>query len=375
VPLIELRDVTRRFGRTVAVAELSLAIEAGETLALLGPSGSGKTTVLRLLAGFDQPDAGRVVLDGRVVADAARRLSVPPEARGIGVVFQDLALFPHLSVRGNVAFGLRRLPADERARRLDEVVRLVGVELLLERFPDQLSGGQQQRVALARALAPSPRIVLLDEPFASLDAELRERMRDEVGRILRQAGATAVFVTHDQSEAFAVADRVALLNGGRLEQVDPPLRIYHAPATRFVADFVGQADFLPGVVSAGWLDTEAGRLANPGASDGATVEVMIRPDEVELVPDPAARSQVVARQFRGSDNYYTVRLPSGGLVHSVRPSTELIPLGLRVQPVLRPTNYVVFQGARSVASVCLAEECRCALATAHRARQPAVSGA
>jgi iron(III) transport system ATP-binding protein len=365
VPLIELRGVSRRFGPTVAVDAVELQVDRGETLALLGPSGSGKTTILRLLAGFDAPDSGEIVLAGRCVTG---RSWVPPEGRGIGIVFQDLALFPHLTVAGNVAFGLRGRAVEERDRRLDDVLRLTGIHHLSERYPDQLSGGQQQRVALARALAPAPEIVLLDEPFASLDAELRERMREEVARILREAGATSIFVTHDQGEAFAIADRVAVLNGGRLEQVDHPLRVYHAPATRFVADFVGLADFLPGRATVEWLETEAGRLANPGADAGADVDVMIRPDELELVPDPSSAATIVARQFRGGDNFYTVALPSGRQVHSVRPSTDLIPLGMRVRAVLRPTNYVVFQGAHSVASVCLAEECRCALAAAHRAR-------
>jgi iron(III) transport system ATP-binding protein len=365
VPLIELRGVSRRFGSTLAVDGVDLEVDRGETLALLGPSGSGKTTILRLLAGFDAPDAGEILLADRSVAG---KRWIPPEGRGIGIVFQDLALFPHLTVAGNVAFGLRGRPGDERERRLAEVLRLTGINHLAERYPDQLSGGQQQRVALARALAPAPEIVLLDEPFASLDAELRERMREEVARILREAGATSIFVTHDQGEAFAIADRVAVLNGGRLEQVDHPLRVYHAPATRFVADFVGHADFLPGTATAEWLETEAGRLANPGAPAGADVDVMIRPDELELVPDPTAAATIVARQFRGGDNFYTVALPSGRQVHAIRPSTDLIPLGMRVRAVLRPTNYVVFQGARSVASVCLAEECRCALAAAHHAR-------
>jgi iron(III) transport system ATP-binding protein len=373
VSIIELSGVGRRFGSTIALHNLNLAVGRGEILALLGPSGSGKTTALRLIAGFDRPTSGRILLNDRVVADVNGGAWVPSERRGVGMVFQDLALFPHLTVAENVAFGLRDLPRPERARRESDVLRLVEIEDLAKRYPDELSGGQQQRVALARALAPKPDIVLLDEPFGSLDAELRDQVREEVRRILRQAGATVIFVTHDQAEAFALADRVAVMNAGCLEQVDVPLRIYHAPATRFVADFVGHADFIPGVTTAKWLETEAGRLENPGVVSGLDVEVMIRPDEIDVVPDPAGPATVISRRFRGNDHLYTLALPSGRHLHSVRPSTELVPNGMRVRPVLRPTNFVVFHDGLSVASACLVEECRCALALAHQARVPTLS--
>ncbi|TAK21542.1 MAG: ABC transporter ATP-binding protein [Chloroflexota bacterium] len=362
--LIELRGVSRRFGVVTAVERVDLSIERGEIIAIVGPSGSGKTTTLRLIAGFERPDEGTIVLDGKVVADARARAFEPPEKRGVGVVFQDLALFPHLTVSQNVGFGLAGTSPNDRRDRVGEVLATVGIESLADRYPDQLSGGQQQRVALARALAPSPSVVLLDEPFASLDADSRAHVREEIRRILRTAGATAIVITHDQTEALALADRVAVMRLGRFEQFDVPLRIYHAPASRFVADFIGHADFVLGTVTPEWLETEAGRLSNPGALVGTPVDVMIRPDEIDLEADPGGTSTIIGRQFRGPEHLYTVRLPSGREIHSVRSSTDIIPLGMRVRPILRPTNYVVFRGGEAVAAACLAENCRCALAEA-----------
>jgi iron(III) transport system ATP-binding protein len=263
VSLLRLDRVTKRFqpDEPPAVDALSLAAEPGEILALLGPSGCGKTTTLRLIAGFDTPDEGTVSIRGQPMAGEGR--AVPPEARGVGIVFQDYALFPHLTVAGNVGFGLARLERPARGRRVAEVLDLVGLSALAGRYPHELSGGQQQRVALARALAPAPALLLLDEPFSNLDADLRAQMREEIARILRTTGTTAVFVTHDQQEAFTLADRVGVLHGGRLEQVDTPYEIYHHPATRFVAEFVGAADFLRGFVKEGGIVTEIGPVANP----------------------------------------------------------------------------------------------------------------
>jgi iron(III) transport system ATP-binding protein len=342
--LLELRRVGKRFGadRPPAVDDLTLSLEAGRILALLGPSGCGKTTTLRLIAGFEAPDAGEVAIGGRVVARAGGG-SVPPEARGVGVVFQDYALFPHLSVEANVAFGVSRLPRPERRARVSQMLELVGLEDLAARYPHELSGGQQQRVAAARALAPAPTLLLLDEPFSNLDADLRAQMRDEVQKILRTTGTTAIFVTHDQEEAFTIADEVGVLNQGRLEQLGTPETIYHHPATPFVAEFVGAADFLPGLVTAQGIVTEIGVFGNvDGRERGEKVRVMIRPDDVTFVPDAAGEAVLLQRSFRGSETLYRLGLPSGHRVHSSQPSAAAFAIGLRVRPEAHVLHVVTF---------------------------------
>jgi iron(III) transport system ATP-binding protein len=344
VALLELSGVGKRFGagRPAAVDDLTFSLEAGHILALLGPSGCGKTTTLRLIAGFEVPDAGEIAIGGRLVARAGDG-GVPPEERGVGVVFQDYALFPHLTVEANVAFGVARLPRAERRARVARMLELVGLSDLGARYPHELSGGQQQRVATARALAPAPTLLLLDEPFSNLDADLRAQMRDEVQKILRTTGTTAVFVTHDQEEAFTIADVVGVLNHGRLEQLGSPHTIYHHPATPFVAEFVGAADFLPGVVTAQGIVTEIGVFANvEGRELGAKLRVMIRPDDVGFVPDPAGQAMLLRRYFRGSENLYCLGLSSGYRVHSSQPSSAAFATGLRVRPEAQVLHVVTF---------------------------------
>jgi iron(III) transport system ATP-binding protein len=344
MPLLELSHIGKRFGpdRPAAVDDLTLTLEAGRILALLGPSGCGKTTTLRLIAGFETPDAGQIAIGGRVVARAGER-GVPPEERSVGVVFQDYALFPHLSVEANVGFGVSRLPRPERRARVARMLELVGLGELAGRYPHELSGGQQQRVATARALAPAPSLLLLDEPFSNLDADLRAQMRDEVQKLLRTTGTTAIFVTHDQEEAFTIADEVGVLNRGRLEQLGTPHTIYHHPATPFVAEFVGAADFLPGLVTAQGIVTEIGVFANAeGREPGAKVRVMIRPDDVSFVPDPAGEAVLVQRYFRGSENLYCLGLASGHRVHSSQPSSAAYATGLRVRPEADVLHVVTF---------------------------------
>jgi iron(III) transport system ATP-binding protein len=340
--LIELEDLSLRFpGGVQAVDRLSLSVVHGEILALMGPSGSGKTTVLRLIAGLERPDSGRLAIRDHVVAGPG--VWVEPERRGVGLVFQDYALFPHLTVEENVGFGLHARRRDARRRRVDEVLDLVGLAGIARRPPHELSGGQQQRVALARALAPAPDVILLDEPFSNLDADLRGQIREEVGRILRYTSTTAIFVTHDQEEGFAIADRVGVLHAGRLEQVDSPERVYHAPATRFVARFVGAAAFIPGTVSGPGIRTELGDLPNaPGLPRGAAVEVMIRPDDIDFALDPHGEAVIVARQFRGPENLYRLRMPSGATVHSVKPSTSVYTTGQRVRVSTRILHVVAY---------------------------------
>jgi iron(III) transport system ATP-binding protein len=343
VELLALAGVSRRYAKDQppAVHDLSLSVCEGEIVALLGPSGCGKTTTLRLIAGFETPDAGTVRLRGEVVAGEGRL--VPPEARGVGLVFQDYALFPHLSVHENVAFGLARLERTRRRARVGDVLDLVGLSDFGGRYPHELSGGQQQRVAVARALAPAPALLLLDEPFSNLDADLRSQMRDDVEGILRHTGTTAVFVTHDQDEAFTLADRVGVLHRGRIEQIATPEEIYHRPATRFVAEFVGAADFLPGRVTHDGIETELGVFTNrEGLALGAPVSVMLRPDDVHVEPREDGPGVITRRFFRGSECLYSIRLPSGRRVHSFQPSTSSLPAGARVRAEARLLHVVAF---------------------------------
>jgi iron(III) transport system ATP-binding protein len=299
--LIQLRDVNKRFGAVQAVRGLSLDVPRGSLFALLGASGCGKTTTLRLLAGLEKPDSGEVVLNGRTVAGPGAW--APPEARRVGMVFQDYALFPHLTVTENVAFGLR----SRDPRRVAEMLALVGLSGLGARYPHELSGGQQQRVALARALAPQPEIVLLDEPFSNLDAALRKTMRADVRDILRAANATAVFVTHDQEEALSLAEVVAVMEAGALVQVAAPHELYLRPATRALAEFLGEANFLPGLAEGGAVETALGRLALAQPLTGP-VQVMVRPEMLTLTPVTNGGYIVEQATYYGHDQLVHVRV-------------------------------------------------------------------
>jgi len=319
-PLLAVEDLVCRAGAARAVDGASFALGAGEIAALLGPSGCGKTTTLRAIAGFHQPEAGRILLRGEVVAGAD--VAVPAERRGIGFVFQDLALFPHLDVVGNIGFGLHRLPRGERAARVGELLRLLELEGLSARRPHELSGGQQQRVAVARALAPRPPLLLLDEPFSSLDAGLRVRLRDEVRALLKSLGVAALLVTHDQDEAFAFAARVGVMRAGRIEQWGTAYEVYRRPATRFVAGFVGGGRMLRGRLRAdGAIETALGVLHAPrGLAAATAVEVLVRPDDLRLAPDSALRARVVDAAFRGAATLYRLRLADGSEVEALFPS-------------------------------------------------------
>ena len=298
----------RTYGAVLALDGIDLEVRTGELLAVLGPSGCGKTTLLRLIAGFEPPDSGTVAVGGRLVAGPT--IFVPPERRRVGIVVQDHALFPHLTVAGNVAYGLPgRRKDSQRVTRVAEVLALVGLEEMGDRYPEELSGGQQQRVAIARALAPRPNVVLLDEPFANLDAVLRARMRTEVADILRAAGATVVLVTHDQEEALSLADRVAVLNRGRVVQVGRPDEIYRTPADPFVARFVGDAGLVAARSDGTALETPIGRLAVSGAvpAPGPALAV-VRPETLRLTPDPGGRGRVLSATYFGHDQLVDVAL-------------------------------------------------------------------
>jgi iron(III) transport system ATP-binding protein len=310
---IEVRSVSKSFDGVAAVSDASLSVGSGELVAMLGPSGSGKTTLLRAIAGFERPDAGTVSIGGREVVGPG--VWVEPEHRRVGMVFQHGALFPHLTAAANVAFGAGS------AERSGELLELVGLAGRASAFPHELSGGERQRIALARALAADPAVVLLDEPFASLDPALRDSLRTEVVAILRAAGASALLVTHDQAEALSLADRLVVLRDGRVEQEGPPDEVYLHPRNRWVAEFVGEADVLPGRLAAGIVECELGRFEVEGASEGE-VEVVIRPEDVELRLPAGANGHVEAvvldHRSYGHDHLTHVRLPSGRVLRSRR---------------------------------------------------------
>ncbi|HEV7368230.1 ABC transporter ATP-binding protein [Arenibaculum sp.] len=338
---LTLDGVTRRFGPVPAVDAVTLDVEDGEFLALLGPSGCGKTTLLRLVAGFEAPDEGRIRIGGDLVAEGGRH--VPPERRGIGMVFQSYALWPHMSVADNVGYALkvRRLPRAERERRVRDALDLVGLSGLADRRPQQLSGGQRQRVALARCLAMRPRVVLLDEPLANLDANLRETMLAEFRRFHREIGSTFVYVTHDQTEAMALADRIAVMDGGRVVQVAAPRHLFRTPATAMVARFVGRGVLVPVTVRANGGDAAIVDLWGLGVPvrgsgrPGETRELCLRAGDLALCEDAAAGSvpaRVVAAAFQGATTQVTVVPEAGPQTCELRVETggEPPPPGSRV---------------------------------------------
>jgi len=340
---LRCQGVTRRFGPTVAVDAVDLEVPTGSFTSLLGPSGCGKTTLLRIIAGLERLDAGTVEIDGREVDGPS--VHVAPEDRSVGMVFQAHALFPHLDVGRNVAFGLRSLEHAARGRRVAEVLELVGLTGFERRMPAQLSGGQQQRVALARALAPSPSLLLLDEPFSSLDAALRESVREEVRAILRAAGQTALLVTHDQEEALSITDRVGVMFDGRLHQVADPETLYREPTTRQVAAFVGDADLVAGTRAASFMvDTPFGRLptAAPVTSDHVTV--VVRPENVELRAAADGPATVRHVTFFGHDSLVEVALEDGTTLRSRSGSGERLERGQHVRATV--TGTVVTFGHR-----------------------------
>ena len=309
-PLLTLDNLACGYHQQAVVKDLSLELAAGEIACLLGPSGCGKTTTLRAIAGLEPVTGGSIHIQGRQVSSRSRQL--PPEKRGLGMVFQEHALFPHLTVADNVAFGLRKQPREQQRLRVSECldrVRLSGME---DRYPHELSGGQQQRVALARALAPRPALLLLDEPFASLDLDLRRALARELGDILRQENVTALLVTHDQEEAFALADRVGVMHQGQLEQWDTPYNIYHAPANRFVAEFAGYGSFLRGeVMDENTVRTSLGELtgrSNTALKPGSNVDVLLRPEDVIADESAHLALPVTRRQFTGATILYHLRV-------------------------------------------------------------------
>ncbi len=320
--VLELEKISQAYGPQLVVKDLSLTLEKGQIGCLLGASGCGKTTVLRTIAGFESLLQGEIRLNGTVVSRGG--FSLPPAKRQIGMVFQDYALFPHLSIFANVAFGLRNLDKAELVRRVNEALELVGLHSELNKYPHEISGGQQQRVALARALAPKPQLLLMDEPFSNLDVTLRERLSMEVRDILKEYGTTALFVTHNQHEAFAVADRIGVMHSGEILQWDSAHNLYHQPASPRIAEFVGEGTLIKGVVkNTTQLETGLGLLEGvikKSLPVGTPVQLLVRPEDIVHEEDSFIKARVVRRNFRGANILYNLQLNNGDMVLALVPS-------------------------------------------------------
>lgn len=350
---LAVRNLIQRYGDHTVVDDVSFCVPQGQIACLLGPSGCGKTTLLRCIAGFEAVAGGEILIGGERCTRPG--FQKPPEERRIGMVFQEYALFPHLTVGDNVAFGLRGLAGDDRLRRVEQMLDLVGLRGKANKYPNEISGGQQQRVALARALAPRPALVLLDEPFSNLDVDLRERLSLEVREILKACGSTAVLVTHDQREAFAMADEIGVLSDGKLRQWDSAYNLYHRPANRFVADFIGEGVFLPGhVIDDHRIEVELGVLASSAPLEcesrvcatcglACRLDVLLRPDDVVHDDSSTVTAQVLHKAFRGAEILYTLRLPSGASVLSLVPSHHNHALGERIGIRLDVDHVVTFR--------------------------------
>ncbi len=325
-PAVQFSAVVKKFDKVAAVNELSMTVPHDELLVLVGPSGCGKSTLLRLAGGLTSLDRGSIKLHGQEVDDS--QTSVPAEKRNVGLVFQDHALFPHLTVHGNVGFGLEKRRRGKESPRIQEMLDLVGMGGYKDRYPHELSGGEQQRVAVARALAPEPSLLLLDEPFASLDTNLRAQIRRDVVDIVRQTNIPTILVTHEQSEALSIGDRIVVMNNGRIAQSGPADEIFHKPTNKFVAEFMGEADFLPVVTS----DNEATSELGSATIDRSISKplMMIRPDDLKIEQDSKGPAEVVHREFRGATQLFSIRLTSGQIVRSEMSHLAEMTVGARV---------------------------------------------
>ena len=338
------RGIRHAYGALEVLRGVDLSIAPGEIVCLLGASGCGKTTLLRLAAGLEPLQDGAIELGGQVIAEPGRE--VPPERRGVGFVFQDYALFPHLTVAGNIAFGLRFVAKAERGARVADALARVGLEAYGDAFPHMLSGGQQQRVALARALAPRPAVLLLDEAFASLDARLREQVRDDTLHVLQTSGIATLLVTHDSEEAMFMGDRIALMREGKILQLGAPEALYFGPADRYVATFLGEVNRLPSRVSGGQATTAIGALPAPGLAEGTAVEVLVRPEGLRLGSEEAREAEVQACRLLGATTMVHRALPdgAGGLLHlhARLPPGRRLSRGERVTVAIDPERAFVF---------------------------------
>jgi len=342
---LELDNLSVMLQGTQVVQGVSFSIKKGEIGCLLGPSGCGKTTLLRTIAGFEQPNGGSITLNGQLIADHAD--STPAESRNIGMVFQDLALFPHMTVRQNIAFGLRRQSKSKTIERVTQLLELINMEQYTNSYPHELSGGQQQRVALIRAMAPRPDLLLLDEPFSSQDTELRVQLAHEVREILKYDGITAILVTHDQKEAFAIADNIGVVCDGKLRQWDNAFDLYHKPVDRFVADFIGEGVFVCGsTLGTNWIQTELGQIQGELSQQfepGTEVELLVRPDDVIHEDEESYKGTVISRDFRGADHLYAIRMPGSTRLLCLAPSHHDHQVGEEFGVRLELDHLVVFR--------------------------------
>ena len=349
--VLEVGNISKSFGHQEVVKNLSLSLNKGRIGCLLGPSGCGKTTILRAIAGFEDIDSGEIRINDLIVS--GRHVLVAPEKRRIGMVFQDYALFPHLSVKDNIGFGLKNINGKKKENRINELLHLVRLGDAAGRFPHEISGGQQQRVALARALAPKPDLLLMDEPFSNLDVTLRERLSTEVREILKEHGTTALMVTHNQHEAFAVADEIGVIQDGNLVQWDSGHNLYHRPQNTWVADFVGDGVLLPGkVLDESKVETGLGILEGQfkyPCENGCPADVLIRPEDIIHDDNSSFKARILKKHFRGANILYTLQLPSKDIVLALVPSTCQHEVGQSIGIIPRVDDIILFERQKDAA--------------------------
>ncbi len=343
--VLEIQNMSKSYADQQIVKNLSLSLQKGNIGCLLGPSGCGKTTILRTIAGFEAIDSGRILINGVIVSDEFGM--IPPQKRQIGMVFQDYALFPHLNIMDNIGFGLGRLDKAQKTETISEMLDLVGLKEVAHKHPHEISGGQQQRVALARALAPKPELLLLDEPFSNLDVTLRERLSIEVREVLKACSTTAIIVTHNQHEAFAIADEIGILQNGWLDQWDTGYNLYHRPANNFVADFVGEGVLLPGrVVDERRVETGLGVLEGTfryPCRNGCPANVLIRPEDIVHDDASTFKAKILRKNFRGANILYTLKLPSEDVVLALVPSTCEHDIGQSIGIIPKVNDIILFE--------------------------------